>query len=85
MKTAVNLSRMAVNLNNKQFLQSLLPTLRDELALSLTKDLSGEPATICHNRIVKLFDYTMAGGKFSRSSLALSTYTVSIFLNPILN
>ena len=61
---------------NGKFLNSLLPTLRDELAKALTSDLDESSVLLSQNRICKLFDYTVAGGKFARSSLAMQTFTV---------
>ncbi|KAL7080579.1 hypothetical protein ACQ4LE_000432 [Meloidogyne hapla] len=60
---------------NGKFLNSLLPTLRDELAKSLTNDLDESSALLSQNRICKIFDYNVAGGKFARSSLAMQTFT----------
>jgi hypothetical protein len=66
------------SVNPRKFLQTLLPQLRDELASALTRDLKGATAAKSQGRIRRLFDYTMADGKFSRSSLALNTYMVCL-------
>jgi hypothetical protein len=65
--------------NHRYLLQNLLPQLRDELASALNKDLKGDEAAISRNRICKLFDYTMADGKFARSCLAMKTFMVYLF------
>uniref|UniRef100_A0A914H414 Farnesyl pyrophosphate synthase n=1 Tax=Globodera rostochiensis TaxID=31243 RepID=A0A914H414_GLORO len=65
---------MSAAINPQRLLRSLLPSLREELAASLTNDLRGAEAKISREYIQQLFDYTMGEGKFARSGLALRTY-----------
>ncbi|KAL3096929.1 hypothetical protein niasHS_002645 [Heterodera schachtii] len=75
MNTFANSHRLVSAIANPQhLLRSLLTSIRTELVTSMTKDLRGAEATMCRNRIHRLFDYTMGEGKFARSSLALRTY-----------
>uniref|UniRef100_A0A183CH12 Farnesyl pyrophosphate synthase n=2 Tax=Globodera pallida TaxID=36090 RepID=A0A183CH12_GLOPA len=65
---------MSAAINPQRLLRSLLPSLREELAASLTNDLRGVEAKMSREYIQRLFDNTMGEGKFARSGLALRTY-----------
>lgn len=69
------LSKNNLVFKNGKFLNSLLPILRDELSKYLTTDLDESSALLSQQRICKIFDYNVAGGKFARSNLAMQTFT----------
>nr|CAD2138893.1 unnamed protein product [Meloidogyne enterolobii] len=69
------LSKNNLVFKNGKFLNSLLPILRDELSKYLTTDLDESSALLSQQRICRIFDYNVAGGKFARSNLAMQTFT----------